>query len=149
VLYSFSVDAATGAIAAVPGSPMTLTLGNLRIDGALAMSPNGKFLYVPEYDPASRNQSMSVYSIDPARGTVSSTPVSSVAGEFDGINLIDPSGSVLVATPLYNSVSYNVGSYTINETNGALNPVPGSPFSTYPGATLSDSYGGTAIVGIP
>ena len=143
-LYSFSVDSATGALSAVSGSPVAVSNP---IDGQLAISPDGKFLYVPE--KSGQVQSMSVYAVDPSHGTVSSAPVSSATGTFGNANLIDPSGNVLISAGYEGLFSYTAAwSYVMNGTTGTLSPVTGSPFND-PDPQSGYLYGGSAIVKIP
>jgi len=122
--FVFSVDPATGALAVVPGSPFSTGIYS---SGAI-LHPNGKFLYATE----TANQAVagvSVFAVDTTNGTIDTTPVSSVtASDYFGVNLIDPSGQVLV----FNN-SYTASSFTIDGSTGLLTAATGSPFTVAPG----------------
>ena len=149
-VYSFSIDAATGALTAVPSSPFNLTISNpIPFNGEITMSPNGEFLYIPEINQSSEEKSMSVYAMDPAQGTIGLAPASSITStdEFDDANLIDPSGQFLISRSA-NATTWGYWSNTINGSTGSLSPVTGSPFDVN-NPISSASYGGSAIVRIP
>jgi 6-phosphogluconolactonase len=148
-IYSFSINSATGALTAVPGSPFTLGSSPFSSSGEITISPNGQFMYVPEIAQQSANTSMSVYAIDPAHGTFGLAPVSSVTGtgKFGNLNLIDTSGQVLISR---DSRSADLGywSYLVDGSTGSLSLAAGSPFNISD-PNSSNVYGGSAIIRIP
>jgi 6-phosphogluconolactonase (cycloisomerase 2 family) len=130
---AFSV-AANGALSPVPGSPF-LT-GGTGIGGGLFASNRittaivKNFLYVGN----SGSNNVSAFSVDPTTGVLTTVPGSpfTTGGSADGLGIslaTTPDDSFLIAA---NGGSVNITVYSI-ATNGALTPVPGSPFSAGPG----------------
>jgi 6-phosphogluconolactonase (cycloisomerase 2 family) len=113
----FSVDATTGALTLVSGSPFSI--GNLTSTAVLGAS--GKYLY------AVQPENISVYDIDTNTGTIGPAPESmaSVAAAFP---VIDPNGQFLIV----NQTGGTATSLAIDATTGALTQVSGSPFAVAP-----------------
>jgi len=152
-VYSFSINALTGALTPIPGSPFILRHSDpVASQGDSSVSPNGKFLYVPNRQQMTADNSMSVYAIDTAHGTVGLDPAFTVAavagtGVFGNTNLIDPSGSVLISK----GAGATAWTYLINGSTGALSATPGSPFNFYNGQTgvPTIDYRGSSILEVP
>jgi 6-phosphogluconolactonase len=123
-IAGFSLDEATGALAAVPGSPFATT------DGVTdpVVTPQGTFLYAVLQ---SASTPLVGYSIAPSTGALTplaGSPFAAGANSPDGANpmLIDATGKFLYE-PSVNG--QEVLGFSIAST-GALTPLAGSPFST-------------------
>jgi len=128
----FSVNATTGVLTLVSGSPFPV--GSSTTTAVLGLS--GQYLYAVQ--PALQN--ISVYDIDTNTGTIGPAPQSmvSVASDFSA-PIIDPNGQFLVV----NQAEGTATSFAIDATTGALTPVPGSPFA------VASQPEAVAIVRIP
>ena len=136
-LAGFSIDSATGALSAVPGSsvlPM-ISSNSDTLFNMMAIDPNGKFLYAGyEFDVGNVgfDGAVATYSIDASSGALTAVPGSpfSVGGVPNSV-AIDASGSFLIV-----SISPRLGGapgnclavLSIDAGTGALASVPGSPF---------------------
>src|SRR5271167_393811 len=116
-ISAFAIDAATGALVPVSGSPFAAT-GTTPT--ALAVDPDGEFLYVAN----NGSGSVSVFSIDPASGALAAVGLPTAAGNGPGAVCIDPTDRYLYVA---NLVSDNVSVYSID--NGVLKQIAGSPFN--------------------
>jgi 6-phosphogluconolactonase (cycloisomerase 2 family) len=125
-----TIDAGTGALAPVTGSPFAAGAA----PQIVAIHPSGKFLYSANY--ASGN--VSGYAIDASTGAltqVAGSPFPAGLGAGTGLGhgpsvLIDPSGSFAY---VINAAASSISAWRIDATSGALSEVPGSPFATGPG----------------
>jgi 6-phosphogluconolactonase len=125
-IFAFSVDAVTGALTPVTGSPFSL--GSI-MPHSMALHPNGKFLYLSAIDQ------IFTYSVDSATGALSSAPISNVADQYCGNSTImNPSGSVLITAGGSGFVGSN--SYSVDANTGLLTPAPGSSTLATVGASL-------------
>jgi 6-phosphogluconolactonase (cycloisomerase 2 family) len=135
-IAGFSIDAATGALSPVPGSPLTLTTPSPSTTsgiGPMAIDPTAKFLYVAYQfygpDPDGR---VAAYSIDAASGALTAVPESPFdVGGVPYSLAIDASGRFLIAGifPRPGAPQRNCGAVlSIDTGTGALTSVPGSPF---------------------
>jgi 6-phosphogluconolactonase (cycloisomerase 2 family) len=122
-ISAFTINPATGALTAVPGSPFPTGGFSGGVSGpgtSLAVTPDNRFLYAT--NPGSVD--VSVFSIA-ANGAL--TPIAGspflLAGVPDGIKL-SPDGRFLTIAFV---IDDTVGVYAINA-NGTLTAVPGSPF---------------------
>ena len=96
-VLAYSVNATTGALSPVAGSPFST--GDFPI--AIVVDPSGKFVYVANYSTANVSQ----YSIDPGTGAL--TGMGTVAAGINPSSVtIDPSGKFLYVT--------NQGSNTVS-----------------------------------
>jgi 6-phosphogluconolactonase (cycloisomerase 2 family) len=103
-IAAFSVDAETGALSAVPGSPFPAQ------DLPAIIAVTGNFLYVI----SATDGSMSGYTIDPANGTL--TPILGAPWGSQATYLaVDPSGQYI-----YVSASSSIGDWNIDPVSGAL-----------------------------
>jgi 6-phosphogluconolactonase (cycloisomerase 2 family) len=115
-ISAFSVDATTGALKAVPGSPFQFA--NYKIS-SMTMHPNGRYLYLYVSEVGGSFKGELIYAIDQTLGTLSTSPVSTVADpQCCGPLVMDPSGAVLI----------NVGgsSYRVDADSGLLTPSVGA-----------------------
>ncbi len=119
-LQAFAIDAASGALAPVPGLPFATT-------GAvfIAVHPSGRFVYTSA-------NGISAYAVDANSGGLLEVPGSpfAVADVRGGAIVFDAAGRFL-----YNGGG-NLNGFTIDPSSGALTPLPGSPFPG--GASGSD-----------
>jgi DNA-binding beta-propeller fold protein YncE len=117
---AFTLDPATGALAEIPSSPISVLGG----PNSLAVEPTGKFAYVASLTAGT----ISVLSIDQSTGlpAVNDT-VQLTAGSGPRSVAVDPSGMFLFVTL---SVANQVAAFRINPATGALTAVSGSPFET-------------------
>ena len=139
----FMIDAATGAISPISGSPFPVGLGPV----AVTVDPAGQFVYVAN----SSSSTISAFSIDPSTGklaAVSGSPFP--ANFFPRAFAIDPSSKFLYVgiASSFMGDSTEVMAFTI-ASSGALTPVSGSPFSAgrNPIAPAVDSTGKFLYVG--
>ncbi len=132
----FAIDATTGALSEVPGSPFFANNDPSNI----VITPSGKFVYVS--NPAIGMVTGFTFA-NGALAPVLNTPTLSGAGAI-GLAL-DPGSKYLYvanASALNPNVSTvgNISGFNIDPASGALTPIPGSPFT----ATLGN--GPTALV---
>lgn len=111
-LRAYSIDATTGALTPLAGSPYTYVAGNNFM--ALAMDPAGKFLFMTD---AVNNVVLS-YAINaagvPLPGTAAAT------GVFPWGIAVDASGRYAYVA---NSNANSISAYSINGTTGTLTPI--------------------------
>jgi 6-phosphogluconolactonase (cycloisomerase 2 family) len=118
-VLAFSIDANTGQLTPVPGSPFPTGFINSNDD---VVDPSGRFLYV-----STNGSQVSGYTINSATGSLTPIPGSPFpAGSFTFGLAIDRTGRFLYAT---NPSSNNLSAYLVDSNTGALSPVPGSPFA--------------------
>ena len=117
---AYVVNATTGALTPVPGSPFAAGLQTF----AVAIHPSSRFAYVAN----ALSNDVSAYSIDAATGALTPIAGSPFAADFGAHSLaLTPNGRFAYVA---NNAADNVSAYTINTTTGALTTVPGSPFAT-------------------
>jgi 6-phosphogluconolactonase len=183
----FSVDAGTGALTEISGSPFPLVSRD-QLPISLTMHPSGKFLYV------GTAQDVTAYSVDSATGAIAAVDAIGAAGSTNtggphrsvtvdptgsymyvasgifvyGYSIdqvtghlqllangqttnsgrfiqltVDPSGKYLLVTDNFLNATH---SYRINAADGSLTAAAGSPFALIPGSTMGT--GPTDIVAI-
>ena len=121
-IYGFAIDATTGALTAVAGSPWLV--GSNKLTMGLAVDPTGRFLYAAN----TTSNDIVGYSIDGNTGTLTPLASSPFAGGSGPERLaIAPTGTLLYAT---NGNSNTISGYALNTNTGALTPLPGSPTPT-------------------
>jgi 6-phosphogluconolactonase (cycloisomerase 2 family) len=130
--YEYSIDAASGALTALPGSPVQLAIPSFEfINDAATVDPSGKFIYVAnEIQTTGFGGSLYGLTIDPQNGSLSTgSPFSPTNGPQQSV-AVDPSGKyLLVSTVITSKTGPNcLAVADINPTSGQLNQVPGSPF---------------------
>lgn len=133
----YTIEAATGALTPIPGSPFQISGGQYSFGGAI--DPSGKLLYVTlqnlfPYDYGG----VFGFTIDPNSGAltpVSGSPFPTAAGAYGGWLTVDPTDRFLYMTNISFDLSTDsVSGFTIDPTTGALTPITGSPFPTGSGA---------------
>lgn len=87
-----------------------------------ALSPNGKFLYVPSFSPqrGGASSTVGVYSIDPTTGALAEISGSPFVTAIEaGSIAIDPAGKFAYVP----GASFVTG-YSLNSTTGVMSPLP-------------------------
>ncbi len=121
-VYAYTIDAASGALTAVPGSPFTA--GENPVSAAVDVS--GRFLFVANNANTANGNSVSAFSIDSNTGVL--TPVSGspfAASPFPLFVAVDPSGQYVYVGL---DSSPGIAAFVINQATGGLTPMAGSPF---------------------
>jgi 6-phosphogluconolactonase (cycloisomerase 2 family) len=122
VVSAFTIDSASGALTAVPGSPYT---AGTNAD-SVTVDPSGRFVYVGNVN----SNDLSAYTITPGTGaltpiTLSSSPF--LTGGTQPFSVaVEPAGKFLYVA---NQSSGDVSAIAINITTGALSSI-GSPIAT-------------------
>jgi 6-phosphogluconolactonase len=144
----FSIDRKSGALTVIPGSPFTATGSGGTTDGAWS-DPQGRFLFVG----SETSGDIWVFQINPTTGALTETAgspftLSSVSPLTPllsaDIMTVDASGKFLYVGQLTSSP---VAAFSIDQTTGALTPVPGSPF-TLGIAQIHASLTGEFLLGV-
>ena len=158
---AYSVDAESGALAAVPGSPFAA--GTTPTSVAVANTTSTTLTAFPEltaqfaYVVNSGSGSVSAYSIDTVSGALASLPGSPFAagsgpisitlltglGSNAGQNTLTSGGNFAYVV---NHDSNNVSAFTVDSVTGTLAPLPGSPFATERGPVSLTLWGYFAFV---
>jgi 6-phosphogluconolactonase (cycloisomerase 2 family) len=135
---AYFINRSNGNLSPVPGSPFAIK----GIGHRVVVHPSGHFVYALSSDSSSGY--INAFAVQ-SNGSLKTVPGSPFAGTFEPIT-IDPSGRYLFAS----SGSGNAGAvaaFTIDQSSGALTPVPGSPFIVpdYPGCTQFCQEGPTDV----
>jgi 6-phosphogluconolactonase len=142
-ISAFTVDFNTGAVTPMPGSPYaTSTTGTFPGPSALAISGNGKFLYVGLVGTTNANNKIAAFAIDANTGAL--TPISGspfATGNAPQYMSLVPVTLVGNTEFLYtaNVQDKTISAFIVDGSSGALTQLSGSP---YHGAT---SLGGLAV----
>jgi 6-phosphogluconolactonase len=116
---AFSINAGTGALTLVPGSPFPATGST----SSVAATGDGRFVYATDFS----NSKITGYAADPATGVLTPVPGSPFLGANAPVAIaVDLSGRFLYAV---NQSGANVSAYAI-QANGSLVALLGSPFAT-------------------
>jgi 6-phosphogluconolactonase len=117
---AYSVDATTGALTAIAGSP--ISAGNVPV--AIAVDPTGSYAYVANQMDAT----ISAFTINRTSGMLSAVNGSPFAtGSAPSSVAVDSVSATLYVT---NSGANSVSAYAITPVSGVLTPITGSPFTT-------------------
>jgi len=123
---AYTIDAATGALTLVAGSPFAAGTGPLSV----TVDPSGKFAYVANSGFFGGASNVSAYTIDATSGALTPIAGSPFAAGTGPLSVtVDPSDRFVYVA---NFSSNNVSAYTIVATSGALTAVAGSPFAATP-----------------
>jgi 6-phosphogluconolactonase (cycloisomerase 2 family) len=113
-LVGFAVDANTGNLVQVPGSPVALS--GVALDLAVASESGGGFVYVLIFNSNTQAATLSEFAVDAATGKLTAGQSISFAAGAGQSNLsVDPAGKFL-----YLSQANSVQAYTIDPTTGNL-----------------------------
>ena len=136
----FSINATTGALTQVAGSPFLAAAGN-----AVTVSPNGQFLYVFGGD-------MSAFSINATTGALTNVPGSPYTLPSQGNSVtVDPTGKFLYASIApFNSTTAipDIITYSINAT-GSLTQLSQQGVDANGGESMAITTGTKAVVFTP
>ena len=135
---AYTINATTGALTPVPGSPFAAGLNPVTV----RVHPSGQFAYVTNYF----QNDVSAYIINATTGALTPVPGSPFAAGLSPVSVtVHPSGQFAYVA---NQGQNDVSAYTINATTGALTPVPGSPFAAgfFPVSVTVDPRGKFAYV---
>lgn len=131
-LAGFSIDSASGALSAVPGSPVSTTIQagtSFPIGQPMVIDPTGNFLYVSYSSPVVNGSQgdVAAFSIDPSSGALTAVPGSpfSLSGTPFSV-AIDASGKFLIVSATGTGNCLDV--FSIDRGTGTLALVAGSPF---------------------
>jgi YVTN family beta-propeller protein len=150
---AYTINAATGALTAVPGSPFAADQGPLlmRADAA------GKFLFVSNQGSATGPPRLSVYTIDGTTGALTQAAHSpfDLGAQFGpapaiGRPMIDPSGSLAYVgiPPQVPAGSPELYGATV-DSGGNLTVIPGMPFQVGYGIQYGAFSAGGKILYLP
>lgn len=115
-LAAYSIDAASGALTAVPGSPF----GVGGVPSSVAIDASGRFLIVSIF-PLGGGSRLAVFSIDPGTGALTSVPGSFGPTYVWGAVAADPSGPYVYAgTSFTANNAAIVFALSIDQATGAL-----------------------------
>ncbi len=135
---AYSIDASTGALTALTGSPFPAG----SFPQSVTIDPTGKFAYVAN----GASNSVSAYAMDASTGAMTAIPSSPFAAGTGPISVtVDPTGKFAYVV---NHNSDNVSAYRIDASTGALTAITGSPFAagSMPSAVTTDPTGKFAYV---
>jgi Lactonase, 7-bladed beta-propeller len=130
----FSLNATTGALTEVPGSPFASGQqpGPVAIDPPVlaGTAPSGKFVFVGD----TGGNSLSAYTIDSAGSLrpVTGTPIPLGTNAQPSSIAVDPAGKFVYVSIMPNQVA----GFAFDPSTGVLTPITGSPFSV--GAVTRD-----------
>jgi len=113
-LAAYTIDAASGALTAVPGSPF----GVGGLPNSVAIDASGRFLIVSIFPLGGGSSSLAVFSIDPGTGALTSVP-----GSFGSTYVsvaADPSGPYVYAGTASSNNPATVFVLSIDQATGAL-----------------------------
>jgi 6-phosphogluconolactonase len=120
-IAGFAIDATTGALTPVPGSPY---VAGANSSGLPAFSPGGYFVYVTNQGVAG---SVTGFSVNQTTGALTPIPGSPFpAGNTPTWISITPSDQFAYVS---NTGSNSISAYAINTLTGALTQLPGSPYA--------------------
>jgi 6-phosphogluconolactonase len=132
-LNAYIINRGSGNLTQVSGSPFKLPGIGLRV----FVHPSGHFVYATS-SPSSSNTEISAFSVrsNGSLAPVPGSPFSEGSGSFGALT-IDQTGKYLYFSTTASGHAGAVGGFSINQTSGALTPIPGSPFltPTYAGCT--------------
>jgi len=116
---AFSINATTGALSPVPGSPFPASGSPT----SLSATPDGRFVYATDFT----NSKVTGYAVDPATGALAQVPGSPFLGANAPVAIaVDLSGRFVYTV---NQSGANVSGYAI-QSNGVLVALSGSPFAS-------------------
>ena len=130
-LLAYTIDAATGALTVVPGSPFPMGTTSTLFLG-IAVDPLGKYVYVV----AEGSNQLAAFSIA-SNGVLTPVPGSPFTTGNMPMAVAAGNGFVYVT----NAGDGTVSGYKVDSSTGALAPIAGSPFALDLGVLTTDSAG--------
>ncbi|HEX8250380.1 MAG TPA: carboxypeptidase regulatory-like domain-containing protein [Pyrinomonadaceae bacterium] len=129
---AYSINPATGALAALPFSPIQLPAG---VYNSVQLNPSGSLLAVNEL----QNSTTRIYAITQTSATLSQTLPFNVSNEIASNTVFSRDGNYFYQ--IAGGGTFFRG-FNVNQTTGFVTEMFGSPFSPSPGAgALTDSQG--------
>ena len=132
-LNAYTINRSSGNLTQVPGSPFKLPGVGHRV----SVHPAGHFVYATS-SPSSSSTDISAFAVQ-SDGSLKAVPGSpfAIGSGTSGAITIDSTGKYLYTAAASSGNRGAVAAFIIDQTNGALTPVPGSPFltPTYAGCT--------------
>jgi 6-phosphogluconolactonase len=128
-LHVFSIDAASGALNTLRGSPYAL--GAYPAAAPVLFHPNGRFAYVRNVGVLGSAGSISAFAVDQLTGTLVALPGSFPTGSNSGSASIDASGRFLYVVnrgdPNFAGLNSagSITAFSIDSASGALEPTMG------------------------
>src|SRR5581483_6774217 len=130
---AYSINRSNGHLTASPGSPYNVG----RTATAVAVHPSGKFVYVTRDNDAA-GDGIAAFSVN-ANGSLSAVPGSPFSTQINPSSLmVDSKGKYLYVAD--NSYDGYIDAFSINEVNGALTPLSGSPYLVTSAKGCSGSF---------
>ena len=146
---TYSIDASTGALAAISGNngtggpAVTSIPGNfVPSTNYLATDPSGNFVfsdYVQTIDNTPSNVS-AAFSIDPSGGSLTPLTATQIAAGGVGPMVVAPNGNTL-----YIATNNTISGYHIDNTSGAQTPIANGVFQFPQSASASNAFVGSAL----
>jgi 6-phosphogluconolactonase (cycloisomerase 2 family) len=132
-ISAYIINRKNGYLTRAPGSPYAVG----RTASAVAVHPSGKFVYVTR-DNDAPGDGIAAFSVN-ANGSLTAVPGSPFSTQNNPESLtVDASGKYLyVADSAYSGY---IDAFSINQVNGALTPLAGSPFAITPAYGCAASY---------
>ncbi len=121
-IAGFKVNSQTGALTAVPGSPIVFPVRN---DNLLALDGLGRFLFEPNGQDNAVSTGFDVYLIDQNTGALTKTTTTSNAPPVGNFSVASSDGQFL-----FNAGNEQVAAFSIVAPIGQLTIVPGTPLAT-------------------
>ena len=122
-IWAYAIDEPTGALTLLPGSPFPAQDGPFSI----TVIPRGKFAY------SSNTGTVSAFTIARTTGALTPVPGSPFPAGFYSVSVgLSPTGQFVYAASQgspFNNWAGSVSAYAVDQSNGKLTPVPGSPFA--------------------
>jgi 6-phosphogluconolactonase len=125
-VLAFTIDASTGVLTAVPGSPFLIgSTSNPVETGQIVVDTTGSFVYVT----LPTTGQVAGFSINASSGVLTAIPGSPFAAE-SGAFAIAVNNAPGTTPYIYvaNQMADSISGYSINATTGALTPLASSPF---------------------
>lgn len=124
-IWTYSIDAATGALTQLSGSPFFSSW--VTRPHSLVIDPTGKFVYVGD---SREGSTVSAYRINATTGALTEIPGSQASSGPNAYKmLVDPLGRFLYIANIEEYPAINhISSYAIDAATGALAEIAGSPF---------------------
>jgi hypothetical protein len=149
-IYGYQIDQSSGNLWAMPGSPFPLSgtpisepSGFLYPEpNALAVDPNGNFVFAT-YDGSN---TLVAYQVNRSTGALTKAGSATGSGGMMSVTA-DFTGQYVYAIN-NNSDNAKIFGYAINQNNGALTAVPGSPY-TLPNSNFGGTVSSTMLPGSP
>jgi 6-phosphogluconolactonase len=140
-IYCYAVDAVTGALTALAGSPC-----DSGILTGVAVDPSGRFAYATLSIcgfPFCSTNDVTAYAINSSTGNLTAIVGSQLdGGGIDPVDItVDPSGQFVYMANYSGSIS----AFTINSVTGGLTAVSGSPFPTAPPTVPGELPGANSV----